>query len=194
VSILPQAPEAAGVAEYIVLAEAIAQAGIDPTGPAEQHIPVALATESSPLSVATRVPPIATAVSATSSDSTRLPIQWGVGMPLRSATNRSSSSRPSVPDPAAQAGGPHNLDEYVNRPLFQRVASPRTNGSSVSVLPQAPEEEVEVVTLAFTITTAGTSSSSKGTPVRYGAGTPMPGRMAIERRPKLELVWAVAVH
>ena len=50
VSILPQAPEAAGVAEYIVLAEAVAQVGIVPDGPADQHIPVAVATEAPPLS------------------------------------------------------------------------------------------------------------------------------------------------
>jgi len=123
VSILPPAPEAVGVAEYIVLAEAIAQVGIDPTRPADQHIPVALATEAPPLSFAARVPPIATAVAATSSDSTRLPTQWGVGIPLRSSTSRSSSSRPPVPDPAAQAGGPPNLDEYVNGPLFNAGGS-----------------------------------------------------------------------
>jgi len=123
VSILPPAPEAVGVAEYIVLAEAIAQVGIDPTRPADQHIPVALATEAPPLSFAARVPPIATAVAATSSDSIRLPTQWGVGIPLRSSTSRSSSSRPPVPDPAAQAGGPPNLDEYVNGPLFNAGGS-----------------------------------------------------------------------
>jgi hypothetical protein len=51
VSILPQEPEAAGVAEYIVLAEAEAQVGIAPDGPADQHIPVAVATEAPPVSV-----------------------------------------------------------------------------------------------------------------------------------------------
>ena len=37
-SVLPQAPEAAGVAEYIVLAETVTQIGIDPTGPADSSI------------------------------------------------------------------------------------------------------------------------------------------------------------
>ena len=37
VSFLPQALEAAGVAEYIVLAEAVAQDGTDPAGPEGQH-------------------------------------------------------------------------------------------------------------------------------------------------------------
>ena len=82
--------------------------------------------------------------------------------------NPHASQQGSLDPPVAGTGSldPGSLD--------QRVASPRTNGSSVSV-------EVEVVTSAFTIATAGTSSGSKRTPVRYGAGTPMPGRMAIER-------------
>ena len=45
VSLLPQAPEAAGVAEYIVLAEAVAQDGIDPTGPEDQHNPLPVTTQ-----------------------------------------------------------------------------------------------------------------------------------------------------
>ena len=53
VSLLPQAPEAAGVAEYIVLAEAVAQDGIDPTGPEDQHNPLPVATQARPVSVAT---------------------------------------------------------------------------------------------------------------------------------------------
>ena len=44
-SLLPQASEAAGVAEYIVFAEAVAQDGIDPAGQDDKEIPVALATE-----------------------------------------------------------------------------------------------------------------------------------------------------
>ena len=44
-SLLPQAPEAAGVAEYIVLAEDVAQDGIDPAGPEDPHSTVPLATE-----------------------------------------------------------------------------------------------------------------------------------------------------
>ena len=62
-------------------------------------------------------------MSAISSDSTRLPIQWGVGIPARSSTSRSSSSRPPIPDPAAQAGGPPNLDEFVNGPLWNAGGS-----------------------------------------------------------------------
>ena len=42
----------------------------------------------------------------------------GVGIPIRSSSSRSSSSRPPIPDPAAQAGGPPNLDEFVNGPMF----------------------------------------------------------------------------
>ena len=37
VSLLPQAPEAAGIAEYIVLAEAVAQDEINPAGPEDPH-------------------------------------------------------------------------------------------------------------------------------------------------------------
>ena len=55
-SILPQTPEAAGIAEYIVLVEAVAQIGIDPAGPEDPHIPIASATDALPASVATRVP------------------------------------------------------------------------------------------------------------------------------------------
>jgi hypothetical protein len=68
-SILPQAPEAAGVVS---------------------------ATEALPVSVATRVPPTATAVSATSSGSTRPPIQWGVEIPVHSSTSSSSSNNTYV--------------------------------------------------------------------------------------------------
>ena len=102
-SILPQAQEVAGVAEYVVLAEAVAQIGMDSVGTEDPHILIAPATDALPASVATRVPTIATAVSATSSDSTRPPVQWGVGIPIRSSTSRSSSSRPPIPDLAAQA-------------------------------------------------------------------------------------------
>jgi len=80
VSLLPQAPEAASVAEYIVLAEAVAQVGIAPDGPADQHIPVAVATEAPPVSVATMVPAIAVAVSDISHDAARSS-QWGRGIP-----------------------------------------------------------------------------------------------------------------
>ena len=121
-SILPQAPEAAGVAEYIVLAEAVAQVGIDPAGPADQHIPAALATEAPPVSVATRVPAIAVAVSDISYDAAR-PSQWGRGIPSRPSSRSGSSSRPLDPDPAAQAGCPPNLDEFVNGPLFNSGGS-----------------------------------------------------------------------
>ena len=117
-SILPQAQEVAGVAEYIVLAEAVAQIGMDSAGTEDQHLPIASATDALPASVATRIPTIATAVSATSSDSTRPPARWGVGIPIRSSASRSSSSRPPIPDPAAQAGGPPNLDEFINGPTF----------------------------------------------------------------------------
>ena len=102
----PQAPEAAGVAEYIVLVEAVAQIGIDPARPEDPNIPIALATEALPVSVATRAHTTATAVSATSSDSTRPPIQWGVGIPVHSSTSRGSSSRSPVMDPAAHVGAP----------------------------------------------------------------------------------------
>jgi len=118
VSLLPQAPEAAGVAEYIVLAEAVAQDGIDPAGPEDQHIPLPVATEARPVSVAIRAQTVATAVSATSSSSTRPPVQWGVGIPLRPSPRRGSSSRPTIPDPAAHAGGPPTLDEFINGPEF----------------------------------------------------------------------------
>ncbi len=50
-------------------------------------------------------------MSATSSDSTRLPIQLY------------STRLPPVPDPAAQAGGPPNLDEFVNGPLWNAGGS-----------------------------------------------------------------------
>ena len=121
VSILPQAPEAAGVAEYIVLAETIAQVGIDPAGPEGQLIPVALATEALPGSVATRAPTMAVAVFDVSSAATR-PSQWGRGIPVRSSTSSSSSSRPQIPDPAAYAGGPTSLDEFVNGPSYSSGA------------------------------------------------------------------------
>ena len=43
---------------------------------------------------------------------------WGVGIPIRNSSNRGSSTRPPVPDPAAHAGGPPTLDEFVNGPVF----------------------------------------------------------------------------
>ena len=97
--ILPLAPEAAGVAEYIVLAEAVSQVGIAPDGPADQHIPVAVATEAPPVSVATVIPAVAVAVSDISYDAARPP-QWGRGIPSRPSSRSSSSSRPPVRDPA----------------------------------------------------------------------------------------------
>jgi hypothetical protein len=60
---------------------------------------------------------IAVVVSDISYDAARPP-QWGRGIPLRPSPRRGSSSRPPVPDPAAQAGGPPNLDEFVNGPLY----------------------------------------------------------------------------
>ena len=108
-STLPQAPEAAGVAEYIVLAEAVAQIGIDPAGPEDQHILVALATKALPGTVATRAPTVVVAVSDVNYAAAR-PSQWGRGIPVRSSTSSSSSSRPPIPDPAAYAGGPTSLD------------------------------------------------------------------------------------
>jgi hypothetical protein len=92
VAVLPQAPEEAGVAEYIVLAEAVAQDGIDPAGLEDPHSTVPLATEALPVSVAIVAHTLATAVSATSSDSPRSPVQWGVGIPLRPPASRGSSS------------------------------------------------------------------------------------------------------
>jgi hypothetical protein len=53
-------------------------------------------------------------VFATSSSSTRPPVQWGVGIPLRPSPRRGSSSRPTIPEPAAHAGGPPTLDEFIN--------------------------------------------------------------------------------
>ena len=112
---LPQAPKAAGVAEYIVLAEAVVQDGIHPTGQEDPHIPIASATEALPVLVATRVPAIATAVS-------RPLIQWGVGIPLRPSHRRGSSSRPPVPDSAAQA-------EFVNGPRWLQSGFRRGSGT-----------------------------------------------------------------
>jgi hypothetical protein len=110
VSFLPQAPEAAGEAEYIVLAEAVAQ---------DQHSTVPLATYAQLVSVATaRANTLATVEPASSSGSQRPPVQWGVGIPLRPSSSRGTSSRSPIPDPAAQAGGPPNLDEFVNGPLY----------------------------------------------------------------------------
>ena len=76
VSLLPQAPEAAGVAEYIVFAEAVAQDGIDPAGQDDKDIPVALATEAL-LSQSQQGPTTAVAVSDISYDSTRPPTWEG---------------------------------------------------------------------------------------------------------------------
>jgi hypothetical protein len=118
VSLLLQAPEAAGVAEYVVLAEAVAQDGIAPTRPKDPHSTVPSAMEAQPVSVAIRAHTLATAVSATSSDSTQAPVQWGVGIPLRSSSNRGSSSRATTSTPEAHAGGPTTLDEFVNGPEF----------------------------------------------------------------------------
>ena len=82
-SLLPQAPEAAGVAEYIVLAEAVAQDRIIPAGPEDLYSTIPLATEAHPVSVAIRAHTLATAMSVTNSDSIRPRVQWGVGIPLR---------------------------------------------------------------------------------------------------------------
>ena len=96
---------------------------MDSAGTEDQHLPIASATDALPASVATRIPTIAMAVSATSSDSTRPPARWGVGIPIRSSSSRSSSSRAPIPDPAAQAGGPPNLDEFINGPTFNAGGS-----------------------------------------------------------------------
>ena len=77
------------------------EVGIDPAEPEGQHIPVALATEALPVSVATRAPTVAVVVSDIRYDSTRPPT-WGRGIPVRSSTSSGSSSRPTMPDPAAQ--------------------------------------------------------------------------------------------
>ena len=132
-SVLPQAPEATGVAEYIVLAETVTQIGIDPTGPEDPLVPIASAVEALPVLVATRVPPTASAVSATSSGSTRPPIQKGVGIPVCSSTSSSSSSRPLIPDPAAYAGGPTSLvdvdaSRHPKRRKLIHQASMRVSG------------------------------------------------------------------
>jgi len=92
-SILPQAPEAAGVVS---------------------------ATEALPVSVATRFPPTATAVSVTSSGSTRPPIQWGVGIPVRSSTSSSSSSRPPIPE-VRPVWMKSSVDHYTLRGLTWKM-------------------------------------------------------------------------
>ena len=81
-SILPQAPEEAGVAECIVLTEAVAQGEIDPAGPENPQSTVPLATQARPVVVAVVAHTLATAVSGTSSDSQRPPVQWRVGIPI----------------------------------------------------------------------------------------------------------------
>jgi hypothetical protein len=59
---------------------------------------------------------MSTAVSATSSDSKRPPVQWGVGIPIGNRATRGSSSRAPTRTPEAYAGGPTNLDEFVIEP------------------------------------------------------------------------------
>ena len=40
------------------------------------------------------------------------------GIQVRSSTSSGSSSRPTMPDPAAYAGGSKSLDEFINGPLY----------------------------------------------------------------------------
>ena len=61
------------------------------------------------------------AVSDISYDSARPPT-WGRGIAVHSSTSSSSSSRPPTPDPATYAGGPPNLDEFINGPLYNSGA------------------------------------------------------------------------
>ena len=94
------------------------QDGIKPAGPEDPHSTIPLVTEARPVSVATRVHTVATAVSVTNSDSTRPPVQWGVGIPLRPSTSSGSYSRATTRTPKAHAGGPTNLGEFINGPEF----------------------------------------------------------------------------
>ena len=117
-SILPQAPEEAGVAECIVLTEAVAQGEIDPAGPENPQSTVPLATQARPVVVTVVAHTLATAVSGTSLDSQRPPVQGGVGIPIGNRANRGSSSRAPTRTPRARAGGPTNLDEFINGPEY----------------------------------------------------------------------------
>ena len=108
--------EAAGVAEYIVLAEAVAQDRIIPAGPEDLYSTIPLATEAHPVSVAIRAHTLATAMSVTNSDSIRPRVQWGVGIPLRPSTSRGSSSRATTRTPETHAEGSTNPDEFINAP------------------------------------------------------------------------------
>ena len=84
----------------------------------DPHSTAPLATEARPVSVAIVAHTLATAVSATSSDSQRPPVQWGAGIPIGNRASRGSSSRAPTRTPEAYAGGPTNLDEFVNIPEF----------------------------------------------------------------------------
>ena len=66
---------------------------------------------------------MSTAVSATSSDSKRPPVQWGVGIPIGNRATRGSSSRAPTRTPEAYAGGPPDLDEFVNGPWYNSGGS-----------------------------------------------------------------------
>ena len=47
----------------------------------------------------------------------------GRGIPVHSLTSRGSSSRPPIPDLVAHAGGPPDLDEFVNGPWYNSGGS-----------------------------------------------------------------------
>jgi hypothetical protein len=80
-----------------------------------------------------RAPTIAVVVSDVSYAAARPP-QCGRGIPVRSSTSSSLSSRPPIPDPAAYAGGPTSLDEFINGPLY-------TSGAHVEDVDVKPEAE-----------------------------------------------------
>jgi hypothetical protein len=118
VSVLPQAPEASDVAEYIVLAEVVAQDGIDPTRLRDPLSTVPSAIEARPVAVAVVAQPLATAASGASSSSQRPPVRWGAGIPIGPQTTRVYSSRLSLTrTPEARAGGPITLVEFTNGDL-----------------------------------------------------------------------------